>query len=209
VLLHHGSQLQWLEYYYNYEIGKSMKLLLMGPPGVGKGTQAERIREELNIVHLSTGEILREEVKLQTNIGKEAIQYMDKGKLVSDQILIEIVKERISKKDCHHGYLLDGFPRTLPRAEGLEIMMHSLNHNLDCVISLIANKDELIERLIKRGEEAGRSDDTSNIIRNRQNIYWAQTAPLIDFYHDKGLLIEVDGLGEIPEITQRIINVLP
>jgi adenylate kinase len=87
--------------------------------------------------------------------------------------------------------------------------MHSLNHNLDCVISLIANKDELIERLIKRGEEAGRSDDTSNIIRNRQNIYWAQTAPLIDFYHDKGLLIEVDGLGEIPEITQRIINVLP
>lgn len=185
-----------------------MKLLIMGPPGVGKGTQADRIKDELNIVHLSTGAILREEVKAQSKIGLDAKLYMNLGRLVPDYILIEIVKERISKEDCKNGYLLDGFPRTLPQAEGLDDMMHSIGHDLDCAISLMADQDELVERLLKRGQESGRSDDTPNVIRNRQKIYWEQTAPLLDFYRGKGILKNVDGLGEIAEITQRILNVL-
>ena len=185
-----------------------MKLLIMGPPGVGKGTQADRIKDKLKILHLSTGDILRAKVKAKSAIGMDAKLYMDFGKLVPDHILIEIVKERISKDDCENGYLLDGFPRTLPQAEGLDEMMHSIGHDLECAISLTADEDELVERLIKRGKESGRSDDTPEVIRNRQKIYWEQTAPLLDFYRGKGILKEVDGSGEIPEITERILDVL-
>lgn len=180
----------------------------MGPPGVGKGTQAERIKNELNIVHLSTGEILRAEVEEQTSVGIDAKYYMDNGRLVPDSILIKIVKERISKSDCQNGYLLDGFPRTLPQAEGLDEMMKSIGHDLDCAISLTADEDELVNRLIKRGQDSGRSDDTPEVIRNRQNIYWEQTAPLLEFYRKKGILKDVDGIGEITEITERILNIL-
>ena len=185
-----------------------MKLLIMGPPGVGKGTQADRINNELMLVHLSTGEILRAEVDAKSVIGMNAKFYMDFGRLVPDNILIEIVKERISKSDCQNGYILDGFPRTLPQAKGLDEMMNSIGHELDGAISLTADKDELVDRLIKRGQESGRSDDTPDVIRNRQKIYWEQTAPLLDFYHDKGILKEVDGLGEISEITKRILDIL-
>jgi len=185
-----------------------MKLLIMGPPGVGKGTQADRIKDKLKILHLSTGDILRAEVEAKSVIGMDAKLYIDLGKLVPDYILIEIVKERISKDDCENGYLLDGFPRTLPQAEGLDEMMHSIGHDLECAISLTADEDELVERLIKRGKESGRSDDTPEVIRNRQKIYWEQTAPLLDFYRGKGILKEVDGSGEIPEITERILDVL-
>ena len=185
-----------------------MKLLIMGPPGVGKGTQANRIKDKLQILHLSTGDILRAEVEAKSAIGMDAKLYMDFGRLVPDHILIEIVKERISRPDCENGYLLDGFPRTPPQAEGLEEMMHSIGHDLECAISLTADEDELVERLIKRGKESGRSDDTPEVIRNRQKIYWEQTAPLLDFYRGKGILKEVDGSGEIPEITERILDVL-
>ena len=185
-----------------------MKLLIMGPPGVGKGTQAECIKNELRLVHLSTGEILRTEVDAESVIGINAKVYMDFGRLVPDNILIQIVKEHISKSDCQNGYILDGFPRNLTQAIGLDEMMHSIGHELECAISLTADEDELVNRLIKRGKQSGRSDDTSDVIRNRQKIYWEQTAPLLDFYHDKGILKEVDGLGEIPEITKRILDVL-
>ena len=185
-----------------------MKLLIMGPPGVGKGTQANRIKDQLRILHLSTGDILRAEVEAKSAIGMDAKLYMDFGRLVPDHILIEIVKERISRPDCENGYLLDGFPRTPPQAEGLEEMMHSIGHDLECALSLTADEDELVDRLVKRGEKSGRSDDTPEVIRNRQKIYWEQTAPLLDFYRGKGILKEVDGLGEIPEITERILNVL-
>ena len=185
-----------------------MILLIMGPPGVGKGTQANRIKDKLQILHLSTGDILRAEVEAKSAIGMDAKLYMDFGRLVPDHILIEIVKERISRPDCENGYLLDGFPRTPPQAEGLEEMMHSIGHDLECALSLTADEDELVDRLVKRGEKSGRSDDTPEVIRNRQKIYWEQTAPLLDFYRGKGILKEVDGLGEIPEITERILNVL-
>jgi|TARA_B100000809_G_scaffold242823_1_gene267259 adenylate kinase len=185
-----------------------MKLLIMGPPGVGKGTQANRIKDQLQILHLSTGDILRTEVEAKSAIGMDAKLYMDFGRLVPDHILIKIVKERISKPDCENGYLLDGFPRTLPQAEGLEEMMHSIGHDLECALSLTADEEELVDRLVKRGEKSGRSDDTPEVIRNRQKIYWELTAPLLDFYRGKGILKEVDGLGEIPEITERILYVL-
>jgi adenylate kinase len=185
-----------------------MKLLIMGPPGVGKGTQASRIKSKLNIVHLSTGDILRTEIEKKTNIGVQAKLYMDAGKLVPDQVLLDIIQDSIKNPDCDAGYLLDGFPRTLPQAVGLEKIMESTKHTLDMVISLTADENELVERLIKRGEESGRSDDTPEVIRDRQKIYWEQTAPLVDFYKNKGILKNVDGLGEISEITERILTVL-
>jgi adenylate kinase len=121
---------------------------------------------------------------------------------------LDIIQDRIKNPDCDGGYLLDGFPRTLPQAVGLEKIMESIKHTLDMVISLTADENELVERLIKRGEESGRSDDTPEVIRNRQKIYWEQTAPLVDFYKNKGILKDVDGLGEISEITERILTVL-
>ena len=185
-----------------------MRLLIMGPPGVGKGTQAEQIKEYFNITHLSTGVILRSEIEIESNIGSEVKTYMDAGKLVPDGILLEIIADRITKPDCNNGYLLDGFPRTIIQAKGLDKIMIDFKHKLDAVISITANKDELVKRLIKRGHQSGRSDDTVEIIKNRQKIYWEQTAPLLDFYRLKGILKDVDGLGEIPEITDRIITVL-
>ena len=185
-----------------------MKLLIMGPPGVGKGTQANRIKNTLNILHLSTGDILRDEIKINSNIGIKAKMYMDDGLLVPDSVLLQIVQQKISEPICDNGYLLDGFPRTIPQADGLEKIMQSINHKLDYAISLSANTDELIERLIKRGEESGRNDDTPEIIRNRQKIYWEQTAPLLEYYSEKGILKDVDGLGTISEITNRILEII-
>lgn len=185
-----------------------MKLLIMGPPGVGKGTQANRIKNTLNILHLSTGDILRDEIKINSNIGIKAKMYMDDGMLVPDSVLLQIVQQKISEPICDNGYLLDGFPRTIPQADGLEKIMQSINHKLDYAISLSANADELIERLIKRGEESGRNDDSPEIIRNRQKIYWEQTAPLLEYYGEKGILKDVDGLGTISEITNRILEII-
>ena len=184
-----------------------MKLLIMGPPGVGKGTQADRIKDILKIIHLSTGEILREEIRINSNIGIKAKMYMDDGMLVPDSILLQIVQQKITEPICQNGYLLDGFPRTIPQADGLEKIMTTLGHKLDYAISLHADTDELIERLIKRGKESGRNDDTPEIIRNRQKIYWQQTAPLLEYYGKKGILKDVDGLGTISEITNRILEI--
>ena len=185
-----------------------MKLLIMGPPGVGKGTQAKIIKDKLRIAHISTGELLRQEIAKRTEVGIVAKKYIDQGKLVPDNFLFTIVNERLGQPDCRDGYILDGFPRTLNQANGLEKIMGSFDHSLDRAISLYADEDALVERLVKRGENSGRSDDTSNIIRNRQKIYWQQTAPLLDFYEERGLLDNVNGLGEIKEITERILTVI-
>ena len=185
-----------------------MKLLIMGPPGVGKGTQAKIIKDKLRIAHISTGELLRQEIAEKTEVGIVAKKYIDQGKLVPDNFLFTIVNERLGQPDCKGGYILDGFPRTLNQANGLEKIMVSFGHSLHKAISLYADEDALVERLVKRGENSGRSDDTSNIIRNRQKIYWQQTAPLLDFYEERGLLGNVNGLGEIQEITERILTVM-
>lgn len=185
-----------------------MRILFMGPPGVGKGTQAARIEKHYNIIHLSSGEILRAEIEDNTEIGVQAKKFIDLGQLVPDSILLDIIEHRLSFDDCKNGFLLDGFPRTLPQATELNTILISCHQELDCAISLTANEDELVSRLIQRGVESGRTDDTEEIIHQRQKIYWEQTAPLIDFYRGKGLLKEVDGIGEIPEITNRILETL-
>jgi adenylate kinase len=185
-----------------------MKLLIMGPPGVGKGTQASLLKKRLNIIHLSTGDILRDEISKNSKIGHKAQSYMNEGKLVPDQVLLDIIADRIVKEDCDNGFLLDGFPRTLKQAVGLDRILDSIKQLLDFAISLTANEEELITRLINRGAELGRSDDTPEVIRNRQKVYWANTAPLLDFYKDKHILREVDGLGDIDIITNRILKSL-
>lgn len=185
-----------------------MKLLIMGPPGVGKGTQASLLRNKINVIHLSTGDILRQEIIKNSEIGLKAQGFMNAGKLVPDKVLLDIIRDRITQDDCKAGYLLDGFPRTLNQAVGLDEILISINQSLDFAISLTANEEELINRLINRGIEVGRSDDTLEVIKNRQNIYWENTAPLLDFYKQKNLLKEVDGLGEISQITDRILKAL-
>ena len=185
-----------------------MKLLIIGPPGVGKGTQAKRIREYLNIAHLSTGSILRAEIRAFSAVGKEAKKFIDKGKFVPDKYLTKIVRDEISSAKCKNGYLLDGYPRTITQANKFEIILNDVNHKLDAVIGLRVHEDELIRRLINRGRDHNRSDDLPEIIRKRQNIYWERTAPLLDYYSSKGLLKSIDGLGDIDEITKKIINEL-
>ena len=185
-----------------------MRLLIMGPPGVGKGTQAKIITNQMNIAHISTGDLLRYEIMQSTDIGNLAKQYIDEGKLVPDSILLNMVSIRISNPDCENGFLLDGFPRTINQAVKFDRIMNELNQTLDFVISLSADENELVERLVKRGLELGRSDDTPEIIKKRQKIYWEKTAPLLEFYHTKDLLIIVDGLGKIDIITQRIIKAI-
>ena len=185
-----------------------MRIILMGPPGVGKGTQAKNIVEKYGIVHLSTGDILRAEVNGNTELGKKAQTYMNAGLLVPDELLLDMMEQRLQQDDCKKGYLLDGFPRTIPQAEGLESIVNKIHHNIDYVISLTADEDELVKRLVLRGKESGRSDDTEEVIIERQQVYWKLTAPLLDFYRERGILHEVEGLGTIPEITNRILNIL-
>tara|TARA_B100001769_G_scaffold68622_1_gene51163 strand:+ start:30 stop:626 length:597 start_codon:yes stop_codon:yes gene_type:complete len=196
-----------LDFYYD-EDEDNMKLLIMGPPGVGKGTQAKIIKDKLGIAHISTGELLRYEIAEKTDVGAVAEKYIDQGKLVPDEFLFELVRHRLNEPDCTNGYILDGFPRTLQQATGLEIIMDELKQFLNNAISLYADEDALVERLVKRGEDSGRSDDTSIIIRNRQKIYWQQTAPLLDFYKERELLNNINGLGEIEEITARILKAI-
>ncbi len=185
-----------------------MRLIFLGPPGVGKGTQAKRVCGHLGIIHLSTGDILRAEMAADSEIGQKAKSFIDDGELVPDDVLLGIMNNRLKKDDAQKGYLLDGFPRTIPQAEGLDNIMKNLSHTLDGAISLTADEDELVQRLINRGLESDRSDDTPEVIRQRQKVYWNQTAPLLEYYAQKNLLKSVDGLGDIPEITERILGVL-
>ena len=185
-----------------------MKLVLLGPPGVGKGTQATNVKEHFGIVHLSTGDILRSEVKANSELGQKAKSFMDAGKLVPDELLLKMMESRLQQPDCEPGYLLDGFPRTIPQAEGLDKLLAGLGQKLTAVVSLAADEEELIKRLVLRGETSGRSDDTPEVIRDRQEVYRKQTEPLLEYYARTDLVKEVDGIGTIEEITQRILAVL-
>jgi len=185
-----------------------MRFILLGPPGVGKGTQAKHLKEYFNIIHLSTGDILRGEIESQSSIGKKAQTFMDAGKLVPDNILLKMMEHRLGRKDCSPGYLLDGFPRTIPQAEGLDQILELIRHQLNAVISITADEDELVNRLVLRGIDSGRSDDTPEVIQRRQTIYWKQTAPLLEYYKKRGLVKTVNGIGAIPEITEKIIKTL-
>ena len=191
-----------------------MRLILLGPPGAGKGTQAQYIVEKFGIPQLSTGDMLREAVAAGTEVGLRAKAVMDAGELVSDEIVNSIVSERISADDCKPGFILDGYPRTLAQADSVEAMMASKGLELNCVVELVVDDKALVGRIVKRAEEAAaagkpvRKDDNAEVFDERLREYYKKTAPLIGYYHAKGKLKQVDGMGSIEEVAVSIKEVL-
>jgi adenylate kinase len=183
-----------------------MRLLFMGPPGAGKGTQAEIVAERFGIPAISTGDIFRANVAENTELGIEAKRYMDAGEYVPDAVTNLMVRNRIDEEDAAKGFLLDGYPRTLDQVEELDGMIRHTGHRLDAVVVLTVDPGELVARLTARAEKEGRADDTEEVIRRRQEVYTEQTEPLIDVYRSRGLVCEVDGLGEVEEVTARILE---
>jgi adenylate kinase len=179
-----------------------MRLLIMGPPGAGKGTQAAMICEEFGVPHVSTGDLFRLNLTQGTALGQEAKKYMDAGEYVPDSVTNGMVRERLKEADTKDGFLLDGYPRTVAQVAELDGMLSS--KPLDRVIELTADTDVVVERLLGRAIEQGRADDTEDVIRRRLEVYEEQTAPLTSLYKSRGLLVQVDGLGSIEEVTARI-----
>jgi len=212
-----------------------MNIVFLGPPGAGKGTQAKILIERYGIPQVSTGDMLREHRAKGTELGKKAQEYMDKGQLVPDEIILGMVKERLSQPDCQKGFILDGFPRTVAQAEALDKLLSEMGKKLDFALALIVPDDLLVERLTGRrtckscgmmyhikykppkvegkcdvceGELYQRPDDNEETVRNRLKVYHEQTAPLIEYYKNKGILREIDGSKSIEEITQQLISIL-
>lgn len=212
-----------------------MRLVLLGPPGAGKGTQASAIVKKYNIPHISTGDIFRANIKEGTELGKKAKEYMDKGLLVPDELVVDLVKDRLNQKDCSEGFLLDGFPRTVKQAEALDAELLSMGIGLDKVINIDADSKILIERAIGRRvcKECGatyhikfnppknegicdndnmtlfqRDDDVEETVATRINVYFEQTQPLIDYYQQKGLILNIDGTKPIDDIFETIVEAL-
>ena len=181
-----------------------MRIVFIGPPGAGKGTQAEKIIAKYKPAHLSTGDMLRAARDAKTDIGLQAEKYMSSGQLVPDEVVIGVIAERLTQNDCKGGYLLDGFPRTIAQAEALDKMLATAGTPLDVVLELKVPDDELFARLAKRG----RADDNPDTIRERIAVYNNQTSPLLDYYGKKGLLKTIEGLGTIDEIFAKIEKVL-
>jgi adenylate kinase len=209
-----------------------MRTILLGPPGAGKGTQADTIVSEFSIPHISTGDIFRQNIKEGTVLGKKAKEYMDQGLLVPDELTVDLVKDRLLKDDCKNGFLLDGFPRTIVQADALEDVLKSMNQKLDYVINIEVSPNLLIERAVGRrvckdcgqtfhmifnkpakegicdkcgGELLQRKDDTEETVKNRISVYLEQTEPLIDYYTKKGIIVNVDGEKQISEVGKEIV----
>jgi adenylate kinase len=185
-----------------------MRLLIMGPPGAGKGTQAKFVAEHFKIPAISTGDIFRANVSQGTQLGVEAKRYMDAGEYVPDEVTNLMVRNRIDEPDAVSGFLLDGYPRTQAQVEELDGMIEFTGHRLDAVVVLTVDRDEIVARLLQRAEVEDRADDTEDVVRRRQEVYAEETEPLIDIYRARGILIEVDGMGEVDEVTQRIFDAL-
>jgi adenylate kinase len=181
-----------------------MRLILIGPPGAGKGTQSKRLVEYYHIPHLSTGDMLREALRQGTQVGRMAGEYMSAGKLVPDPVIVALINERLAEPDCQGGYLLDGFPRTVPQAEALQQLLTRQGTPLDAVLEVRVNEAELLQRLSGRG----RDDDSPEIIRQRLAGFRAQTQPLIDYYSGRGLWTVIDGLGTTDQVFGRIQQAL-
>jgi len=216
-------------------VAGSARVVLLGPPGAGKGTQAKLLQEKFAACQVSTGDILRKAVAEQTPLGKQASDYIDRGALVPDSVIVNLVAERLKEKDCEPGFILDGFPRTIPQAESLDAILKKMGLNLNCVLSVQVPEKIIIERLAGRrtckncgalshvvfnppkragvcdrcgGELDQRDDDREETVANRLKVYQSQTAPLISYYRERGLLREIDGVGEIDEIRSRVIQAL-
>lgn len=182
------------------------RIVLLGAPGAGKGTQAARLVEQFGLPHISTGDMLRAAVSAGTPVGLRAKAVMDSGQLVGDDIVIAIAEERLGQAD--EGFILDGFPRTLAQAEALDGLLDRLDSSLDCCLALTAETNAVVERLLKRAEIEGRADDNEETIRERMAVYEEQTAPLLTYYREKGLLLEVSGMGAIDEVFGRVVEAL-
>ncbi len=212
-----------------------MNLIFLGPPGAGKGTQAKRVVEKYGIPQISTGDMLREAVAMGTELGKKAKEYMDKGELVPDEIVIGIVKERLQQPDCEKGFILDGFPRTIAQAEALDEMLKELNKKIDAVINIVVPEEEVVKRITNRrtcrncgavyhliyappkednkcdkcgGELYQRDDDKEETVRERYRVYRENTEPLIDYYRKRGVLYDVDGTKDIEGVWKEIEAIL-
>jgi adenylate kinase len=185
-----------------------MRLILMGPPGAGKGTQAAFVADHFDIPAISTGDIFRANVSRGTELGVEAQRFMDAGEYVPDELTNRMVRNRIDEPDAAPGFLLDGYPRTLAQVEELDGMIAFTGHSLDAAVVLTADPDELVARLLHRAQVAGRADDTEDVIRRRQEVYAEQTEPLIEVYRGRGILVEVDGMGDVGDVTKRIFAAL-
>ena len=185
-----------------------IRLLLIGAPGAGKGTQAEKLSAAYKIPAISTGDIFRHNVKNETQLGKQAKAFMDRGEYVPDSLTNDLVRDRLSQADAKDGFLLDGYPRTAEQVTELDSILESAGTKLDVVVQLTADTDEVVRRLLNRAIEQGRADDTEDVIRRRLEVYEEQTAPLTSVYASRGLLVTVDGLGEVEEVTGRILEAL-
>ena len=186
-----------------------VRLLLVGPPGAGKGTQAVRLAEAYGIPAISTGDIFRANVRDETPLGVEAKGFMDRGEYVPDSLTNALVADRLNHADCEPGFLLDGYPRTLDQVRALDEVLADQGNSLDVVVELVADPDVVVERILLRAKDSGRSDDADeSVIRNRLDIYARETAPLIEVYGGRGLLVSVDGIGEIADVTNRITAAL-
>ena len=184
------------------------RLLIVGPPGAGKGTQSARLKEAFGIPDIATGDIFRHNIKEQTPLGVRVKAIVDAGDYVPDTLTNELVKNRLLEEDARDGFLLDGYPRTLEQVAYLDELLAGKGQALDAVIQLVADQDAVVARLRKRAIDQGRTDDTEEAIRHRQEVYVRETSPLIAVYRDRGLLIEVDGLGDIDAVADRIAEQL-
>jgi adenylate kinase len=190
-----------------------VRVVLLGPPGAGKGTQAEVISDKLGVPAISTGDIFRANVSGQTELGLQVKTYLDAGNLVPDEITVAMVKDRLAQPDAEAGFLLDGFPRSIPQAEQLRDSLADLGHQLDRVVELVVEEDELVRRLSGRrmivdGKETQRDDDKPETVRHRLNVYREQTAPVAGFYDGEGLLSRIDAIGSVEEVTARAMTAL-
>jgi adenylate kinase len=185
-----------------------MNLMLLGAPGAGKGTQAKRLEAKYEVKQLSTGDMLRAAVAAGTEFGKRAKEIMDRGDLVSDDIMIGMISERVDEADCAKGFILDGFPRTVAQAEGLDKMLSEKGLTIDHVIEFKVDEDAMVARILKRSEEEGRSDDNEETVRNRMEVYRSQTAPIIPYYQTKGSFRSVDGMAAMDEVTAQLEEIL-
>jgi adenylate kinase len=185
-----------------------MRLVLLGPPGSGKGTQAVRLKEHLQVPHISTGDLLRAEVAAGSALGREASAVMARGELVSDEILLGMLESRFSRDDTRGGFILDGYPRNLAQADALNALLERIGQPMDAAVQLDVPSELLVERIAGRAQAEGRADDTPESVRTRLKVYSDQTAPVVDFFRQRGKLSVVDGVGSLDEVFTRIISAL-
>lgn len=186
----------------------SARLVLLGPPGAGKGTQAARLAERLGVPAISTGDIFRANIKGGTELGRAAQEYSSRGELVPDSITNAMVRDRLAQDDAAEGFLLDGYPRNVAQVAELDAILADAGTPLDLAVEITADPEVVVERLLKRAEIEGREDDTQDVIRHRLDVYAEQTAPISSVYAERGALAQVDGIGGVDEVTERLLSAI-